>query len=73
MYLKDKQSGDLVEILDLAVLADPCADSINGRLHAGEELQEPVVFAKVSLLFPSGEELPRCWVDAHYRDSTVRR
>jgi hypothetical protein len=24
------------------------------------------------LLFPSGEGLPRCWVDVHYRDKELR-
>jgi hypothetical protein len=37
------------------------------RLHAGEELQDSEAFAKAELLFPSGEALPRCWVDAGYR------
>ncbi len=73
MYLEDKQSGDLVEVLDLAVLVDPCVDSISGRLHAGEELQEPASFSKMALQFPSGEALPRCWLDPHYKDSAVRR
>lgn len=68
MYLKDKKSGDLVEILDLKALVDPCAEKVAGRFHAGEELQEPQTFAKVEMEFPSGEALPRCWVDAHYRD-----
>ena len=38
-----------------------------GRIHAGEELQEPETFTKSVLVFPSDEELPRCWVDAGYR------
>lgn len=68
MYLKHKPSGDLVEILNLDALFDPCRGTIQGRFHAGEELQEPAPFAKAELLFPSGENLPRCWLDAHYRE-----
>ncbi len=67
MYLKHKPSGDLVEVMNLDALCDPCQGMIHGRFHAGEELQDPTAFAKAELLFPSGENLPRCWLDAHYR------
>jgi len=68
MYLKDKQTGDLVEILTLDDLFDPFKSTVSGRFHAGEELQEPRSFAKADLIFPSGEDLPRCWTDPHYKD-----
>jgi hypothetical protein len=67
MYLRDRKSGDLVEVLDMAAMVDPCSEQLEGRLHAGEELQDPAVFAKNDLEFPSGEKLPRCWMDAGYR------
>jgi len=67
MYLKNKQNGDLVEVLDMVAMVDPCRDSVEGRYHAGEELQEAAPFRKADLSFPSGEELPRCWVDADYK------
>ena len=67
MFLKDKKSGDLVEVLDVIALADPCKTSIQGRLHVGEELQDPGEFEKSDLNFPSDETLPRCWLDPHYR------
>ena len=68
MYLKHKNSGDLVEVLNLEALFDPCKSMIQGRFHAGEELQDPASFAKGELLFPSGEMLPLCWLDAQYRE-----
>ena len=68
MYLKDKQTGDLVEVLTLDDLFDPFKATVSGRFHAGEELQEPRDFAKADLIFPSGEGLPRCWTDPHYKD-----
>ena len=68
MFLQDKASGDVVEVLDITALVDPCADSVKGRTHAGEEMQDPHNFAKSGLCFPSGEALPRCWADPHYRD-----
>ena len=67
MYLKDKKSGDLVEVLDLKALADPFQKAIRGRFHSGEELQEPAEFAKSDLSFPSDEPLPQCWIDPHYK------
>jgi hypothetical protein len=68
MYLKEKSSGDLVEVLDTSALFDPCVSEVKGRLHAGEELQDPMTFGKAELVFPSGETLPRCWLDAHYKE-----
>jgi len=68
MYLRHRPSGDLVEVLDLRALFDPCREEVVGRFHRGEELQDPASFAKAELEFPSGEPLPRCWVDPHYRE-----
>lgn len=67
MYLRDKATGDLVEVLDSAEMIDPCMAQLQGRFHAGEEMQEATSFSKNGLEFPSGEALPRCWVDADYR------
>jgi len=53
--------------LSLPQLFDPFAASVQGRLHAGEELQEPEAFVKAELIFPSGELLPQCWLDPHYQ------
>lgn len=69
MYLRDRKSGDLVEVLDTLAMIDPCQDELLGRFHAGEELQDPAGFSKDDLVFPSGETLPRCWLDASYRTS----
>ena len=67
MYLKHKDSGNLVEILDIRAVADPCQAVVAGRYHAGEELQDPENFSKTDLVFPSGEALPVCWLDAEYK------
>lgn len=69
MYLKHIPSSDLVEVLNLKELLDPCRESITGRLHAGEEMQEPTIFQKAVLVFPSGETLPQCWIDPNYKKS----
>jgi hypothetical protein len=67
MYLMHKPSGDLVEVMTVDRLFDPFQKEITGRFHAGEELQEPAPFAKLDLVFPSGEYLPRCWTDPAYK------
>lgn len=67
MFLKHLPTGNLVEILTLEDIWDPCKSIVSGRFHAGEELQERETFTKANLAFPSGEGLPRCWVDASYR------
>jgi hypothetical protein len=69
MFLKDKKSDDMVEVLDIKELIDPCVDSISGRFHWGEEMQEPTSFKKNELTFPSDEPLPRCWLDPNYRQA----
>lgn len=72
MFLKQKKEGHLVEVLGVHDLINPRHDHIVGRLHVGEEMQDPEKFPKANLIFPSGEELPRCWRDAHYRDAELR-
>jgi hypothetical protein len=67
MFLQLKDSGDLVKILVLQELIDPNSDIVHAQDQEGEEEQEPDVYKKASLVFPSGEALPMCWVDADYR------
>ncbi|TQV64724.1 MAG: acetyltransferase [Halothiobacillaceae bacterium] len=67
MYLKEHASGDAVEILDVTALINPSHETVRGRFHFGEELQDPAEFDKRLLTFPSGEALPRCWLDPHWR------
>ncbi len=71
MYLKQKSSGHMVEVLSLNDLFNLYREQIVGRYHFGEEVQEPEMFPKSDLLFLSGEALPRCWVDPHYRDEEI--
>jgi hypothetical protein len=68
MFLKIRHDDDssLVEVLDLKQLFDPFAANVQGRIHAGEEMQDPGDYPKQELRFPSGETLPRCWQDPHY-------
>jgi hypothetical protein len=68
MFLQHKLTQDLIEILSVDDLFDPCLAEVTGQNHCGEELQEPDVFLKRELMFPSGEALPRCWLDSSYRE-----
>ena len=73
MFLKNISNGDLVEVLTLKDLFDPFCMQLIGRYQHGEELQDPEKFNKSDLSFLSGESLPRCWVDAHYREGELAR
>jgi hypothetical protein len=67
MLLQDKETGNLVEINDLQALISPNQDSVTVQSQSGQEEQDPEPLSKANLVFPSGESLPRCWVDANYQ------
>ena len=67
MLLQKKENGTLVEVADVQELVNPAQPKITGRVQAGEEEQDPEAIAKDNLIFPSGESLPRCWMDADYQ------
>lgn len=71
MFLRHKPSSDIVEVMDLEALFDPFRTEVEGRFHAGEEMQDPTGFRKSDMLFLSGEHLPRCWVDPHYKERKI--
>lgn len=73
MYLEEASTGHLVEVLDFHELTDPHRREVMGRYQRGEDLPEAERFAKARLVFPSGEPLPRCWRDPHYRSRELRR
>lgn len=73
MFLQERANGHLVEILSLRDLFDPFHDTLVGRYHQGEEMQDPGKYKKTDLVFPSGEDLPRCWQDPAYREKALRR
>ncbi len=68
MLLQAKDNGSIVEILDIQELINPVTDIVKGQNQLGEEEQDPTSYKKENLVFPSGESLPRCWVDAEYRN-----
>lgn len=73
MFLNERHTGHMVEVLNLGDLVDLFKDEVIGRYQYGEEVQDPETFKKSDLVFLSGEELPRCWTDPHYRDNELIR
>lgn len=71
MLLKQKSTGHLMEALDIYDLTNPYRKAVAGRLQWGEEPSDVEAFSKETLCFPSGEDLPRCWYDDHYRDREI--
>lgn len=67
MFLAEKSTGHMIEVLDTRTLFDPNETKVRGSLHFGEEAQDPELFDKTGLNFPSGESLPLCWTDPDYR------
>ena len=68
MFLRQKNTQKLIEVLSQTDLFNPNHVTVVGRYHAGEEMQDPENFPKAEIEFPSGEGLPRCWLDSHYRE-----
>lgn len=71
MLLQLKNSGELVKIVDVQELVNPNTDTIQAKEQKGEEEQPLNSYKKENLVFPSGESLPRCWLDANYRNTKV--
>ncbi|GLX76991.1 hypothetical protein tinsulaeT_03310 [Thalassotalea insulae] len=67
MFLRNRHNGDIVDVTSMGELTNLFRDTVIGRYQAGEELQDPQEFNKADLTFLSGEELPQCWTDPHYR------
>ncbi|AFY44677.1 hypothetical protein [Nostoc sp. PCC 7107] len=68
MFLQIKDTSDLVKITDIQELIDPNVNIVHGKDQTGQEEQDNDSFSKENLVFPSGESLPRCWLDANYRE-----
>jgi hypothetical protein len=68
MFLQIKDSRSLVKIVDVQELFDPTSETVHAQDQQGEEEQETDIYQKQELIFPSGEKLPRCWLDAKFRE-----
>ncbi len=73
MLLRQRKSGHMIEVMNDLELINLNQDEVTGCFQEGEDLQEPDTFKKSELVFLSGEALPKCWVDPHYRDNELMR
>jgi len=73
MFLKEKSTGNTVEVLYLSELFSLYDEELQGRYRVGDEVMVAETFHKSDLMFTSGEELPKCWLDPHYRDNELKR
>jgi hypothetical protein len=69
MLLQLKDSGELVKVIDVQELINPNQDVVHAQQQEGQEEQQADSYKKENLIFPSGETLPRCWLDADYRNA----
>ena len=67
MLLKSKEDDGLVEITEVSELIDPFKEEVMAQLQEGQNEQPAESFKKSDLVFPSGENLPQCWVDSNYK------
>jgi hypothetical protein len=67
MFLKEIRTGDLVDVIDMGSLINPFTRQVDVQYQSGEDLADPVAIDKQSLAFPSGEQLPECWINGYYR------
>jgi len=66
MLVKNREDNTLIQVMNADDLIDPFKESIQGRQKAGQEVQPTQTFDKSRLVFPSGENLPQCWMDPEY-------
>jgi len=72
MFLKERSTGHLLAVLNANDLFDPYTEQMMCRGQCGEEEQDPESYNKADLIFLSDEELPKCWLDPHYRDAALQ-
>ncbi|NJM74087.1 MAG: acetyltransferase [Scytonema sp. RU_4_4] len=71
MFLQHIPTQSLIEVLNVQALWDPFMSEVLGQSHSGEEMQDAETYSKMELTFPSGEPLPQCWINPHYRDKML--
>jgi hypothetical protein len=68
MFLRDTNTNGLIEVQNLDDVFDPFTTVVHGRTQIGEDTMDETDIEKARLVFPSGESLPKCWCDSHYRE-----
>ena len=75
MLLKLKSNNHMVEVSSLLDLMNLNCEKVAGCNQEGEDIhaEDTETYYKANLTFLSGEALPRCWTDPHYRDRELNR
>ncbi len=63
MFLKERNSGHMIEVINVEELFSPEKLTLQGRFQEGEEVQDEETFVKSELVFLSNEKLPKCWLE----------
>lgn len=69
MFMMERDSANLLKIENVEALWDPFESQLIARSQAGEEEQPSSPVDKSNLVFPSGEELPECWINPNFGKS----
>ncbi|MFW6296072.1 MAG: acetyltransferase [Halothece sp.] len=70
MLLKERKTGDLLKVTEFDEVYNPSHETVTAKRQAGQNEQPSSEFQKENLIFPSGEDLPRCWKDPNYRSES---
>jgi len=75
MLLKVRSTNHMVEVKNLNDLMNLNCAEVIGCDQEGEDVHsyDTEIYRKSQLVFLSGEALPRCWTDPHYRDAELMR
>lgn len=71
MLLKTRSNDHMIDVTNLVDLMNVNVTEVIGRSQEGEEQQDPETYKKADLVFLSGEDLPHCWTDPHYRERDI--
>jgi hypothetical protein len=67
MLVKNREDQTLIQVMNPDELINPLQETVQGKPKAGEEVQPVESYPKSTLIFPSGESLPQCWIDPEYQ------
>mgnify|MGYP001799492617 CR=1 FL=1 len=69
MFVKLSRDKTLIKVVDTGALFNPLETEIQGWQQSGQSEQPASAFSKAQLMFPSGEPLPKCWLDPDYQQA----
>jgi len=67
MFLRQMTSSELIEAIDVMSIVNPSCSTFVARTYLNDEMADVKRYNKQEMMFPSGEPLPRCWLEPGYR------